>query len=84
MASYQDIDSRLKVVEDKIDFVMKAFTVTKREPSIISPGQFITQTKDLLSIYREARALGAQLISTEELNRELKKELDNGTDGTAQ
>ena len=29
MASYQDIDTRLKVIEDKVAFILKSFTVTR-------------------------------------------------------
>jgi hypothetical protein len=35
MASYQDIDSRLGVVERKIDFLMTMGQVTKRTPSLV-------------------------------------------------
>lgn len=53
MASYQDIESRLRVVEDKIDFTMKAFAVQRTERSAILGGNDRVVTKHLLDLYRE-------------------------------
>lgn len=33
MASYQAIETKLNALEAKIDFVMKSFTIQKKEPS---------------------------------------------------
>jgi hypothetical protein len=54
MPSYQDIETRLQVVEDKINFVMLAMKVTRVE-GIIAPKAI---TKTLLEIYLEAKGLG--------------------------
>lgn len=53
MPSYQDIESRLGVVERKIDFLMSIGTVTKREPSRLMPGEFVESQLSLLDLYRE-------------------------------
>lgn len=58
MPSYQDIETRLRVCEDKLDLIMKAFTITKRYESALMPGQVITETKTLLDIYRETKREG--------------------------
>jgi hypothetical protein len=56
--SYQDIDTRLRIVEDKLDLVMKVASVTKREPSTLMPGEFITSNISLLDLYREIKRQG--------------------------
>lgn len=59
--SYQDIDVRLAMVEDKIDFIMNAFSVTKRVPSILAPGEYVAQTMTLKEAYQELKAAGVEL-----------------------
>lgn len=54
--SYQDMFVRLAALEDKIDFVMKAFTVQKLEGSIV--GHQVPVTYSLLDIYHLQRAAG--------------------------
>ncbi len=66
MASYQDIDVRLAVVEDKIDFIMKLANVQKREPSTLMPGEFITSQMTMLDLYREVKAAGASIEDAED------------------
>lgn len=71
--SYQDIDTRLQVIEDKVDFVMKTFTVTRQESSILNPSQLFTTKMNLLDVYRELKTQGAMIITPG------SKEADNGT-----
>jgi len=72
--SYQDIDVRLAVVEDKIDFVMKTFSVTKRYRSILSPDQEVVETKSLLELYREVKGLGLEVITPEQATKLAQEE----------
>jgi hypothetical protein len=53
MASYQDIDSRLGVVERKIDFLMTMGQVTKRTPSLVDPRGFTETSMTVLDLYHE-------------------------------
>ena len=53
MSSYQDIESRLGVVERKIDFLMSIGTVTKRVQSVLEPREYIETQLSLLDLYRE-------------------------------
>lgn len=66
MASYQDLDVRMSVVEDKIDMIMKSFSVTKRYQSILVPGQEVVETRSLYDLYREIKTQGLIQISPEE------------------
>jgi hypothetical protein len=61
MASYQNIDSRLKQIERKVDFIMKLGSVTKRQPSTLMPGEFIVSQHSMLDVFREIEALGATI-----------------------
>lgn len=72
--SYQDIDVRLAVVEDKIDFVMKTFSVSKRYRSILAPDQEVVETKSLLELYREVKGAGLTLVSPEEASKLAQEE----------
>lgn len=56
--SYQDIDSRLRTVEDKLALVMKVASVTKRAPSTLMPGEFVTTQMTLEDLYKEISNLG--------------------------
>jgi protein involved in sex pheromone biosynthesis len=56
--SYQDIDSRLRTVEDKLKLVMRVASVTKKAPSTIMPGEFITEQMSLEDLYREIQTSG--------------------------
>ena len=67
MASYQDIDTRLHVVEDKVDLLLRSIRITKREPPKIIGGEAVVVTKSLLEIYHEMKGLGfsaSQLAGT--------------------
>jgi hypothetical protein len=56
--SVQDHETRLRVLEDKIEFVMKTFAVTQRYEHPLMPGKFIQETKTLLDTYRQMKGLG--------------------------
>lgn len=58
MASYQDLETRLAVIEDKLDFTMQAFAVQQRVGSPIVGGQDKLVTKTLLQVYREMKGRG--------------------------
>ena len=59
--SYQDIDTRLKVVEDKLQLVMEVASVTKKSPSLVSPGDFVMETMTLNGLYKQLRASGTEI-----------------------
>lgn len=65
MASYQDIETRLAVVEDKIDLIMKTFTIVKRYQHPISD-QMVEEKKSLLDIYHELKHAGAEVLNITE------------------
>ena len=54
MASYQEMDVKLKVLEDKIDFVMRTF-------SVANPLTPFSKPKSLLEIYHEVKTGGYSL-----------------------
>lgn len=56
--SIQDINTRLAVVEDKLDFLMSAGMVTKRSPSMLDPRGYTEQTMTMLDLYRELKTQG--------------------------
>lgn len=58
MASYQDLAVRVAVLEEKIDFTMRAFAVQRSEPSKIIGGGMTVVSKSLLDLYRELKAGG--------------------------
>lgn len=53
--SYQDLDSRLGVVERQLLFIMNSFTVTKQTQSKIMPEHVTVETKTLLQAYHELK-----------------------------
>jgi hypothetical protein len=63
--SYQDIDSRLGVVERKIDFLMNLASVTKR--TVNDEGVPRDQKLTLLELYRELQAENATIEPTKEI-----------------
>jgi hypothetical protein len=69
MPSYQDIDSRLGVLERKLEFVMDTFKVTREERSIIDPTQVFRHSMTLNQVYREISTGMAEIV----------KDTDNGT-----
>ena len=77
MASYQDIDSRLGVVERQLDFIMQHIPVTREERSFLDPNQVIRTRCTLKDLYREATS---QLLS---LIPQVKDE-DNGSTESAE
>lgn len=82
MSSYQDIDVRLAVVEDKLDFVMKTFSVSKRYRSPLAPEQEVVETKSLLELYREVKGAGLIVLSPEEAAKEDQKQDTGASDGS--
>lgn len=62
MPSYQDIETRLRVAEDKLDLIMKTFQITKRFKHPISD-EIITETKTLLDIYREIKHMDLEVLN---------------------
>lgn len=52
MASYQDIETRVQVLERKVDFVMKQFKLGMPNGSVINPQMVI---KSILDLYNEAQ-----------------------------
>lgn len=81
MASYQDIDTRLKVIEDKVAFILKSFTVTRQEQSILDPSKVLVTTQTLGDVYRELTSRGAIIApfpaSKEQVDPKVE---ENGTD----
>lgn len=67
MASYQDIEQRLRTVESKLDFIMKQFKVTKQELSatVDASGRpaVKTTTMDLLQVYHETRNGSVEIVN---------------------
>jgi hypothetical protein len=61
MASYQDMDVRLAVCEDKIDMLMKMASVTKREPSTLMPGEYVETRMSLFDLYKELKREGIRI-----------------------
>jgi hypothetical protein len=62
MASYQDMEVRLGVVERKLDLVMRCASVQKRTPSTLMPGEFITETITMEQLYKELSNSGDELV----------------------
>jgi hypothetical protein len=59
MGSYQEIETRLSVIERKVNMLMNLATVTKREPSTIMPGEFVVTTLTMNDLYRELSQTGS-------------------------
>jgi hypothetical protein len=59
MASVQDLETRILVLEDKVNMLLQMISVTKREPSTVMPGEFIETKMNGLDIYRELKHQGA-------------------------
>lgn len=65
--SVQDIDTRLKVVEDKLDFVMRQFKLNKQTllPTLDSHGNPLVKVEvmSLLDVYHSIKNGSVELIS---------------------
>lgn len=74
MSSTQDLDSRLRTVEDKLDFVMKEFKVQSRSvlPTLDALGrpQVKVETHSLLDIYHAVKNGSLQVTPSEEPTKE--------------
>jgi hypothetical protein len=69
--SIQDINTRLLQVEDKLDFMMRQFRVTKKIPKLVqAPGElpWTVHQMSLLDAYRELKASAAQIEQIEDSN----------------
>lgn len=60
--SVQDIETRLRVIEDKTDFIMRTFSLTKVTKSPLAGFPDHTESKTLLDVYRELKRAGAEII----------------------
>ena len=67
MASYQEMDVRLAVVETKIDMLMKSVQIIRTSPTgmLDDKGAPVMrrEQKSLLDIYREIQAAGAEVAN---------------------
>jgi hypothetical protein len=59
--SFQDLENRVKMLEGKMNLVLKCASVTKRTPSTLMPGEFVTEQMSLEDLYRELQGAGAML-----------------------
>jgi hypothetical protein len=66
VASYQDIDSRLGVVERQLNFILEHIPVTREERSFLDPSQVIRTRCTLKDLYREATSQLLSLVPTKE------------------
>lgn len=57
--SYQDIATQVASLQDKVEFILKTFTVTKQYESVLVPGQVVRESKTLLDVYHELKGQGA-------------------------
>lgn len=81
MPSYQDIEMRLKVVEDKLDFVMKNFHAKGFQGNGLvnpdgSPQGKVIET-DLLGLYHLSRQALKVVEAPDELIKHVEKEIEN-------
>jgi len=76
--SYQDIAVRLSVVEDKIDMIMRSFSIKKRYQSPLVLGQVVEEVKSLYDLYREIKTSGHLILPPDQASRPSK-----GTNGEA-
>lgn len=79
MPSYQDIESRLQIVEEKTDFIMRSMIhqVMERLPTLDVNGNPITKVtrKSLLELYREFKDVSlAEAASKAAWNRSVAGE----------
>jgi hypothetical protein len=63
MPSYQDIEMRLKIVEDKLDLVLQCAQVTVGTPSALMPGEVVKKQISLGELYKTLRQSGADLVA---------------------
>jgi hypothetical protein len=59
--SFQDLENRVKMLEGKMNLVLKCASVTKRTPSTLMPGEFVTEQMSLEDLYKELQSAGAML-----------------------
>lgn len=61
MASVQNLESRIGVIERKLDFIMKLASVTKRTPSTLMPGEYIDERISMKDLYNEISTSDSEL-----------------------
>lgn len=63
MPSYQEIETAVKTLERKVDFILRSIPIAKKVPSLDPslPGYRIEQ-KTLLDLYYELQAVGGTLV----------------------
>ena len=66
MASYQDLDIRVKMIEEKLALVLQCAQVTVGTPSTLMPGEMVKETISLGELYKRLRATGATLEPVKE------------------
>lgn len=59
--SYQDLDTRLRTLEAKVNLLMSCATVTARKPSSVHPLGYTEETITMFDLYRTLQQEGAQL-----------------------
>lgn len=64
--SYQDLDTRVRQMERKLDFIMKTITITHQYRSPLMPEQVMTESRSLLELYRAVNLAGLEIMSPEE------------------
>jgi hypothetical protein len=68
MASYQDLDIRVKIIEDKLALIMQVAQVTVGTPSTIMPGEVVKKQISMGELYQTIKQTGADLVAASEDN----------------
>ena len=68
MPSYQDLETRVNILERKLALVMQVASVTKRSPSTLMPGEYVTEQMTLADLYKEVQAAGGDLVQTKDID----------------
>lgn len=67
MASYQAIDTDLRAVEDKVDFIMNLIKIATPSPLVGAPPRVVS----LLDMYTESRRAGLTIDTTPTASEEV-------------
>ena len=62
MASYQDLEVRVKTVEEKIDFIMNSMRMAAESTIVGAPPKILS----LLDLYLASKNAGLRVVTTEE------------------
>lgn len=60
--SYQDIDGRLKVIEDKVQFILDTLPLKRQERSLLDPERYVVIQLTLGDLYTELKREGSSLV----------------------